>query len=435
MRLEPTETLDRLLQASATAPGSWHPILDGLVNLLHVGRFQVFEQVASDGQGERVTLVASRGEGSDPLLILCPVTLPPLDPVYPVETTRRDPDGGPLDGPLAGSGLEALAAALAAATALDSEALSRPVCVVATLGEGGSSSGLREILEHPEMKPSAAVVVAPTDLQPIGAHPGRITLELQVQRAMTHRRMPPTRGLTRLGIRGAAEESALDRIAIVLRQLSRGGEVHPLWLAAGDRADLVPLHGEMVVATSYETLPDLPPWVTIAPVEDGVSLPFPLDDVLEVWWRLAASLEPSPIPGRIRTGRDQVLGCLTWPLGAGLNPHEEVRHRLLQVRAIHQELGPSLSVRARVRESTAPWSASVEHGPVLRGMLEAAGLTLDGAVSAPVVTEADLLQSNDCPAIVWGPGSGPRAPASEEDCFAFSRQLVSVIKRHCARET
>jgi hypothetical protein len=273
--------------------------IDDLMDLLYYGEFSILEQVASGPMGDVVNLIGRKGpaDGSGGLwLMSCTATGPLPTPSLWQKTggdpfaARADADAGLLYGLGAASEKVDFALKLLAAASIPAQTLKKPVVIVAMFGNEASATGTPTVLSGPD-QPDAVLLGAPTNLELWTDHPGCVALSLRVVREVRHRRMPPSRGFFRLVVDGRSAHAqcaalgvdALDRVLTTLPVWRKRGDVRVLSITCGDSPNRVCARAELLIATTEDDLPPLPPDTHAEPLPDGAAVPFPIDDLLDAW--------------------------------------------------------------------------------------------------------------------------------------------------------
>ena len=221
-------------------------------------------------------------------------------------------------------------------------------------GGEGAASGARPLLDTLPAGGGLALLYAPTALALWTDHPGGLALRLELTRRVRHRRMPPHAGFFELTALSesrhalAPDAPAADALAKLLETLEfirTHTESRVLSLDAGEASNRTAGRASLIIATSSPTLPDLPVslrgCVTAAPIPDGTTLPFPVDDLLGAWQSafsagLAAITPhlgltrnaPQARPprdhalGRLASTRDTLTGSFMVWTGPGVDHHD-----------------------------------------------------------------------------------------------------------------
>lgn len=418
-------------------------VIDYLMDRLFYGEFRMFEQVASSEQGDVVNLIGFKGPATTegPLWLAASI----LTPASPVPSAWSSSGGDPLAGVVdrtagvvrglgANSGKVDLIIKLLAASRFNAEDLRRPVCVVALSGAEDRPSGVPALLELPHIRPAAALVGAPTNLELWTDHPGCLRLELQVNRTLRHRRMPPCQGFFEVRWQGRSAhpqtptlgDDAIELGRQILTSLRAEGDLRILHFEAGDRGLRVPGAGRMLVATRYPGLPTFPDGVEVTPVPDGASVPFPVDALFTSWHQareagIAAISEqlglgrtaPAARPRvsihteSLVTDRDTVKGIVTFWTGPAVDQRAlvEAFAHAAQRRLTGQE---EISLEIDVIQERPSFSSAATSADLLTSSVTA----LSGAGVPPVssggriTTDAGELVRHGVPTLVFGPGRG-----------------------------
>lgn len=411
-----------------------------LMDLLYYGEFNIFEQVSSVGAFEQVNLVGVKGRQTASPLWLVSYVSTGTDPI-PAAWKRTggnglepriDDERGMLYGLGSCSGKVDFVLKTMAAARFRREDLARAVHVVAVFGEESQGAGLHALLDNQLPRPGAALLGAPTNLELWTEHPGCVTIQLEIDRRIRHRRMPPFRGVWELEVPGRSAhaqwaglgDDALASGQEVVRRLRKAGEVRILVFDAGESANRVAGRCLIKVATSYDVLPDLPQGVVARPVDDGTSLPFPVDELYKAWFKARDAGEKAarehthvarnrtvarPVravhTGWMATGRDQAVGTVTFWTGPGADTHAIVE--TFASAAQHALTGKQeLEIQLRVvQDRAALCSPSDEDGflDVARGALRDLSVP-PACVGGRLTTDAGLLAREGATPIVFGPG-------------------------------
>lgn len=414
-------------------------VVGHLMDLLYYGEFSIFEQVASSEHAEYINLVGTKGPWNDePPLWLISALGSGDDPV-PAKwrSTGGDPLASRIDrgegciyGQGAVSGKVDMILKVLAASRVPADELRRPVAVVGLYGSEAHGTGIQALLDG--RTPGGALVGAPTNLELWGAHPGCVTIRLEVERRVRYRRMPPTRGMFELRARGRSAHAQVPGFGVdsvelaldLLDRLRRAGDLRVLVLDAGEAANRVGGTCLLRVATMYDELPDLPDGVEAEALPDGTSVPFPIDPILRAWLRardagveaLRATACASangrvarPLPathvGWLSTGRDSIAGAITVWTGPGADVDQLVEGFASAVQNALARVD-EISVDIRVQQVCPAFDAPAASGR----LVDSARVALAEASLPPVVTggrlttDAGALSSRGVPTLVFGPG-------------------------------
>jgi acetylornithine deacetylase/succinyl-diaminopimelate desuccinylase-like protein len=448
--------------------------IDDLMDLLYYGEFSILEQVASGPMGDVVNLIGRKGpaDGSGGLwLMSCTATGPLPTPSLWQKTggdpfaARADADAGLLYGLGAASEKVDFALKLLAAASIPAQTLKKPVVIVAMFGNEASATGTPTVLSGPD-QPDAVLLGAPTNLELWTDHPGCVALSLRVVREVRHRRMPPSRGFFRLVVDGRSAHAqcaalgvdALDRVLTTLPVWRKRGDVRVLSITCGDSPNRVCARAELLIATTEDDLPPLPPDTHAEPLPDGAAVPFPIDDLLDAWLTaraagVAAVLEaqqcaanaPDARPrraahlGGLTSDRDALTGSLVFWTGPG-SDHRTIVETFAAAASAALTGREGLSLELQMLQDRPAFDGRAQAEtllPVARRALLAAGVP--PVVSAGcLTTDAGLTALRGIPTLVFGPGRGPEqlfrddesAPLSHlETAFQFYRELIMA---YCA---
>ena len=445
MPLQPLAAVLEILARDSRPRRGATSTLSLLLDLLHFGEFEVYEQVSSYGRADFVNLAGfkGRGDATEALwLVSCVST-----GADPVPARWRSTGGNPL-GPRvdratglvhglgAASGKVDLVLKLLAASRFMRDELARPLAVIALFGEEAAGTGMRALLEGQPKGPGAAVFDAPTNLELWAAHPGLVGVRVEIARRVRYRRMPPFRGVFEVTVRGRSAHAlaplegpdALARGLEALDALRAAGDARVLAFESGEGSNRTAGHCKMTVATSYASPPPLPGAVHIEALADGTPVPFPVDELLDAWFvaraaglaaveallaERGADLLPTPrsraSAGAVATDRDAVTGALSLWRGAGASTEEiceTLAGAMQRALAGREELELAIQV-VQDRPAFAAAAPGQESGLIglARGALRASGLPA-AVTSGLATTDAGLLAARGTPALVFGPGRG-----------------------------
>ena len=230
-----------------------------------------------------------------------------------------------------------------------------------------------------------------------------------------------------------------------------------LSFVAGEGANRQAGRCTMQLATSFDTLPELPPNVSGEALPDGASVPFPIDKMLAGWLAArdagvaaaqgqlgAGRCAPLSRPrvavhtGWLRSDRDVVTGEITFWTGPGVD-QRLIMEALAQ--AAHAKVDPleELELEVEVVQERPAFHGAETAGELL-------GIGKDALVDAglaPVVSggrytsDAGQLALDGIPTLVFGPGRGlgdmyqddERVPLTH--LTAAYRFYESFIERYC----
>jgi len=446
-----------------------------LMDLLYYGEFSIFEQVSSGGPVERVNLIGSK-RGSDsgeaPLWLISYIN----SSVGPVPSRWASTGGDPFAAraPVAGGMLYGLGATsgkvdavlkILAASRFRLEELKRPIHVVTLAGEESTGSGVRSLLATGPSPNGVAVIGAPTNLELWTDHPGCVALELELNRRLRHRRMPPSRGVFEIEISGRSAHAqtpalGIDAIAAgadAIAHLRATSEIRILGFEAGEAANRVAGRCLLRIATSAEEAPDLGPDVEVRPIADGTALPFPLDNLYDAWFKAReagvaavterlgvqrnASAARPPVPaatGRLHTDRNSIAGTVMLWTGPGVSTRdlcEEFARAVGQALAGEDEIEVGIEVL-----QDRPAFVATEPGPALldaaRYAANAAGLVV-ARTGGVLTTDAALLRQAGIETLVFGPGRGVGDLYRDDEAIPLAhleaafKFYVALIQRWC----
>lgn len=435
-----------------------------LLDLLYYGEFRIFEQVSSsldaldfvnlvgiksgpNAKGAPLWLVSCVGTGSSPVPSHWASTGGDMfEPSVNAQT-------GLLHGLGTNSGKLDFILKILAASRLKAAELTRPVAVIGLFGEESRSTGLRTLVDQGDV-PGTALFSAPTNLDVWTHHPGCIAVKLEVERRVRHRRMPPTRGIFELNVPGSSAHAqwpgsgldACQRALDILQMLRAHGDLRVLVFDAGEGGNRIAGKCTLTVATSYAELPSLPRDVSVTPLGDGVSLPFPIDALLNGWLtaRDAASAAVADIlatttdaatatitrksahTGWLASGRDVMAGVVTFWTAPGQSGRtqdivEAFAHAAQNALRGQEELALSIQV-LQDRPALAP----TPPGPLraaLAGACRDSGLR-PAFTGGRITSDAGLLAAAGAECLAFGPGrSGAELYRDDE-----SVPLVQVNK-------
>lgn len=447
MAAQPLSALIEALRRDSRIRQNASDAVSYLLDLLYYSEFRIFEQVAStiDGgdtvnlvgvksgpnsNGAPLWLVSCVGTGSDPIPSRWDTT--DGDMFAP----RIDHQTGLLHGLGVNSGKLDFVLKVLAASRLKTLDLRRPLSVIALFGEEAFSSGLRGLLDG-RQAPGAALVSAPTNLELCTRHPGCLSVRLEVSRRIRHRRMPPSQGIFEFNYHseswhaqaGPDGGDAVERAFDLLERLRAHGDVRVLVMDAGEAGNRIGGRFTMTVATSKAALPELPRDISVKTLDDGVSLPFPVDALLEGWMKARnagqqavmnllnppgaardrSTIKPTHV-GQLSTGRDRATGtCMFWPR----REHAGQTRQFVEAFAAaaqHSLRGfDELEISIQVLQDRPAFDCS-EHldGPAYTSFRQACREHDVAPVTSAsrVTTDAGLLAAVGVETIVYGPGIG-----------------------------
>jgi acetylornithine deacetylase/succinyl-diaminopimelate desuccinylase-like protein len=446
-----------------------------LMDLLYYGDFRILQQVASADDHDYVNLIGAKGpsQGKKPLWLISTVATGQLPAPGHWERTNGNPfnptideEWGLLYGMGASSGKVDFICKLLAASTVGREELNRPLYVIGLFGEEARATGLGSVLDLSGGEGGYALIGAPTNLELCRTHPGLVSLRIRLNREVRHRRMPPIRGIFRLLVSGRSAHAqwpglatnALERGFQVLETLKKEGDIRILSVTTDRGANRIPGSCELIIATTYDNLPQLPPDVTIEALGDGVSVPFPVDGLIAFWERGKRAIEKAfketsllgegaviPAERRVHFGelvsdRDSLSGTLTFWTGDITDPMAIAA----QVAECFQQAprkGDLIDVEIQVIQDRPHFEATTENSPFLEG----AQAVLNDQGLAPITsqgiitTDAGLLRQEGIETLVFGPGSTGASLYRDneaiplrhiEACYQF---YVELIRRLCLK--
>lgn len=476
MPIKPLKAAQEILSHDSCVVGSGSETLSYLMDLLYYGDFRIFQQIASTGVYDFVNLVGTKGpaEGEPPLWLIS--TLATGHPPTPATWSRTggrpltptyDSEMGLLYGLGATSGKIDFVSKLLAASSFASSELNRPLYVIGLLGNESHGTGLASVLNLSGGEGGQALISAPTNLELWAAHPGLVVLRVELARVIRHRRMPPIRGIFRTTTRGRSAhcqwpglgKNALDEAFKVLARLRAQGDIRVLSIQTEKGPNRIPGHCELIVATSFETLPDLGPDTTVEALGDGATVPFPIDGLLHGWERAQRAISkafatfegatqqtPTSLHfGELISDRDAIAGTLSFWFDGPI----DVVSLANQVAEVFEKALPraeELSVSIDVVQNRPAFHPSQRSGSTPSPFLATARSALSHQHIPPVVskglitTDAGLLQQEGIEAYAFGPGTSGAlslrdneyVPAAHiEAAYTF---YVNLIRRWCLKK-
>ncbi|MGB0588470.1 MAG: M20/M25/M40 family metallo-hydrolase [Myxococcota bacterium] len=442
----PVEVLQavRDLLARDSRPGqSLGATIDYLMDRLFYGEFQIFEQVSSNRYNDYVSLIGLKDPGTQeaPLWLVGHLGsgAEPVPSDWEATngaplTPKIDTHGGLLYGLGAANAKVDLLLKLLVTARLDTERLKRPVCLIGLSGDESNSPGLADLLDGRFPLPGAAFIGAPTNLELWTGHPGSVTVRLTARRTLRHRRMPPCRGMVAVTVSGRsahpqAPNVGSDALTLglqTLRTLRTHGDLRVLSFSAGEGSHRTAGRCHMQLATSFEALPDLPPYVEVDHLQDGAAVPLPIDKMMAGWLKahdagIAAarsllkggSCQPASRPrvdvhtGWMQSDRDSLVGEVT--LWTGPDADQRVMLEAF-AEAAHAQVGgrDESEIEVEVVQERPAFDGRGAAGELLlagQGALRSAGLA-PVVSSGRYVSDAACFEERGIPALLFGPGRG-----------------------------
>ena len=447
-----------------------------LMDLLYYGDFRIFQQVASADGHDYVNLIGAKGpsEGEKPLWLISSVATGQLPHPNTWQRTGGDPfkpcvdeEFGQVYGFGATSGKVDFVCKLLAASTVGASELNRPLYVIGLFGEEGCSTGLTSVLDLSGGEGGYALVSAPTNLNLCHTHPAIVSLRVTLHREVRHRRMPPVRGMFRLSIPGRSAHArwpglgtnALDRALELLSELNKDGEIRILNLETDRGASRIPGRCELTIATTYEHPPSVPADVVVEELDDGASVPFPIDGLVAFWQRGKRAIESAfdsnkafgadtATPshrfmhfGELSSDRNALSGTITFWTGSETAPMEIVSD-LTDCFSQAPRKGDQIDVDIEVIQYRPPYNAKGASSPFLsevQSVLKDQGLA-PYLTESILTTDAGLLTREGIETLAFGPGAPGSAlyrddesvPISHiEACYQF---YVEFIRRFCIKK-
>lgn len=414
-----------------------------LRDLLFFDEFQIFEQSVYSEGGDHTNLVGLRGpSGPGGLLLIAPLGRA----VGLSRPTDAKPhwEAGRIYSPDALSGWIQFLIFMEAATRIPQHKLKRPLYVAGLFGgELSPEDGTSMLAEHPVIRPTWAVIGSPTDLELGIAHRGHLVIELKLRRHKNIWRLPRSIAGWHVSYRGSgapgaapqlgdnAALAALDHLATYCSAASHRS-VHNL--EAGERANSVPAtasaivlsaDGEPPTATSL-SVPGVS--VDLRPVEDDITVSFPVSDALSVLRGLLPAVRgaldtpprfdgaqgaPWPPPvwnlGRLRTEADGLTLTLEFR-GTADHDVEALTSAIEAAAASAVADRPNHSVDLEVVRDRPPMHLAEHSRPEAKSLVQMGRRALQSAGLPTVESECDthteawLLNALDIPTLVFGPG-------------------------------
>ena len=475
MPIKPLKAAKEVLSHDSRLDAAASETISYLMDLLYYGDFRIFQQVASADEFEYVNLVGAKGpsKGKKPLWLISTVATGHLP--EPSLWQRGGGDGlkpffdeemGVLYGLGAAGGKIDFVCKVLAASSFSSEELNRPLYVIGLFGEEARATGLRSVLDLSGGEGGTALVSAPTNLALWKSHPGLVALRIEINRELRHRRMPPMRGIFKLKISGKSAhaqwpglgKNALDRGLEVLSELRGAGDIRVLSISTDPGANRIPGRCELIVATSYESMIPFRDDVVVEELGDGVSVPFPIDGLLDAWTRAKGAINDarSDLQGlsqskRLRTGRnvhfgelisdrDSIAGTVSFWVDKRGDAMDIARKVAAAVQGALPK-GSNLDVAIQViqdRPAFARDSESTDFLSVAKSALDAQGIAPIVA-GGRVTTDAGLLESEGIESYAFGPGSSGAQLYRDDEGIpaahieATYRFYVDLIRRWCLK--
>jgi acetylornithine deacetylase/succinyl-diaminopimelate desuccinylase-like protein len=299
MHVDLFREIQRLIAVDTSTAAGGAGVVALFRDMLYFGEFTVLEQsVWADG-GEQSNIIGVRGElGTPGGLLLCASLRsdPPSAPETwtetlgsPLRATRRN---GRIYGAGILSGKVDLLLKVVAAQRVPRAELVRPIYLAGLFGgELSGDAGGELLMQHPYVRPTAALVGHPTNLQLGTEHRGHQVLRWSIRRARNIWRQSPARAAWLVEFQGApahatAPQFGTNAIELALNALiplvERGvASVHNL--SGGLAANEVPGRCSALVLTTSEDPPTLGPHCVVSPAPETTEVSYPCNDALLQW--------------------------------------------------------------------------------------------------------------------------------------------------------
>lgn len=298
---------EKLVACDTSGPRAGAAVIPYFIDQFFYGEYGILQQATYELDDDCTNIIGIKGPTTEPGgLLLCSSlkTLPPGDPALwtktglnPLKLTQKD---DVLYGHGVLSGKIDLLCKLLAANRIPAQEYRRPVYLAGVYGdEAHSQRGGALLLEHPYVRPTAALVGHPTNLELVREHRGHVVFRIRISRARNIWRIKPARAVFQVefsGKRAHGTEPHLGRNAILegMRYVFphiKSGHVTVHNLTGGTGATRVPEQVHMVLLSSDENAPLLGPNATVTRIDDDIKLSFPLNDCLLLWQSMRGELD------------------------------------------------------------------------------------------------------------------------------------------------